>query len=263
MAWTVNAFPVIDDQGNLNLHAECGGPPIGLCAQDAVTGALQDISAWALQMEIAGQTPIPLTAGGDAYTQVITIPDDVVQSLSLSAPTPFVVRDVTASQSIPRWAGFIVLYGARIMTSGTIASGNPNPNIAVSQTGPLIVMVQVMGGPPGPAGSGGSATPVAPSSAPAPGSAWQVKTGACSVHAIDASSEGSPGWVLLLDAAETPDAGATVAPIKAYEIDAGASARWQYETPLTVSNGALLLFSSTGPTLFTPQAAAFLSGEAA
>ena len=110
MVAIVPGRPVIDPtNANLSIHAACG-ETVTFQVQDA-TGAFVDISAWALNLIIEGQSPVALLAGSDATRRLAVFSNEAIAQLPLNSPTPFVIRDDGVSPSLARWAGLINLYG--------------------------------------------------------------------------------------------------------------------------------------------------------
>lgn len=86
---------------------------------------------------------------------------------------------------------------------------------------------------------------------------------ACSVINIQANTTSAGGWIMLLDADEIPIAGA-VAPLRWWQVTAGATLAQTFTPPLTMVNGAVLLFSSDiDPFTFTESPTALFAGEIA
>lgn len=85
----------------------------------------------------------------------------------------------------------------------------------------------------------------------------------CSIASVRAAATSVSGWAMLIDAAEIPSAGAVIWN-DAWEISPGTPAPppRNYVPPMTMVNGAVLLFSANAnPYVYTPSATATLSGE--
>jgi hypothetical protein len=88
-----------------------------------------------------------------------------------------------------------------------------------------------------------------------------LKAGAGRVLSVHLNATDS-GWFMLLDAIAAPADG-PITPKKAWQFQASAPATIdvRFDPPLIVNNGAVLVFSSTGPFTKTSLAAAMFSGE--
>lgn len=69
-----------------------------------------------------------------------------------------------------------------------------------------------------------------------------------------------PGWLMLLDASSVPASGA-VTPLRAWQVLAASTRDQAFSPSLVTVNGAVLLFSTTGPLVYTPSATAYFAGE--
>jgi hypothetical protein len=101
----------------------------------------------------------------------------------------------------------------------------------------------------------------APTATPAVASSLQAQSTARNIVSLNVTSGATAGFVLILDSAGVPGAGA-VTPIKCYEIAANSTLDLHWgATPLTTVNGIAVLFSTTGCFTYTLSATAFFSGE--
>jgi hypothetical protein len=102
--------------------------------------------------------------------------------------------------------------------------------------------------------------PLTPVSTAALASSLVVKAGAGNLAAIEISSGATAGWLMLFNATAAPADGA-VTPVKAYQVPANVTERWEYARPLAFATGITAVFSSTGPFNKTASATVFISGE--
>lgn len=103
---------------------------------------------------------------------------------------------------------------------------------------------------------------IVPRATRAASTALLAVTGPCSLRAINVAAGASAGWILVVDAAAVPGAGA-VEPKRAYAIAANASAEYQFPNPIQLVKGCVVLFSTTGPFNYTASATAFISADVA
>lgn len=101
-----------------------------------------------------------------------------------------------------------------------------------------------------------------PKATPAVASALVLKTSRGELRGLNVVAGASAGYVMLLDAATVPAAGA-VAPKRCWAIAANASLDLEFPFPLQFLNGITVLFSTTGPFAYAVSATAFIAGEAA
>lgn len=87
-----------------------------------------------------------------------------------------------------------------------------------------------------------------------------LKNAAGSLFGLSATAGATAGYLMLVDAATTPAAGA-VAPKRVWQLAAGQTLEVGFPMPLKMVSGAVLLFSSTGPYTYTASNAAFMAGE--
>ena len=69
------------------------------------------------------------------------------------------------------------------------------------------------------------------------------------------------GWLLLLDAATAPGSPSAVVPLRAWQMTPGETLDKAFSPSLVTVNGAVLLYSSTGPLTYTASATAYFAGE--
>jgi hypothetical protein len=105
--------------------------------------------------------------------------------------------------------------------------------------------------------------PVAPVANTAISSGLVMKASACLVFAVNLNATDT-GWFMLLDATAIPADGA-VSPVKAWQFQASQpqTIDVRFDPPLAMTNGAVLVFSSSGPFQKTASAVALMSGEVA
>jgi hypothetical protein len=109
MGQVLNARPVIDAAGNIQVHGRAG---LNFTYQLLVAGVAQNLAAAQLFFEIAGVYRAQLaTVAGDATTLSIVVENTAIAGLPLRTPTPFALVDSTADPAITRWDGFIVVRG--------------------------------------------------------------------------------------------------------------------------------------------------------
>jgi len=87
-----------------------------------------------------------------------------------------------------------------------------------------------------------------------------VKASPGKLAAVDASATTADGWIMLFNLTAAPADGA-VAPLKAWQLPAGATERWTFTPRLAMGTGIVLVFSATGPYVKTASATALLSGD--
>lgn len=105
--------------------------------------------------------------------------------------------------------------------------------------------------------------PVAPVASTVLSAGLVLKAGPCNVYAVHAAPTDT-GWVMLVDATTVPADG-QITPLKAwaYQQSQPRAIDVRFDPPLAMTNGAVLLFSSSGPYTKTAYAMALLSGEVA
>jgi len=82
------------------------------------------------------------------------------------------------------------------------------------------------------------------------------------VDIIQVNTAGSPGFVMLHNLAAAPVDGA-VTPVMVWQIGANATLTVGFDPPLQMTVGAVLTFSTTGPTTQTLSATAWFNGRMA
>ena len=89
---------------------------------------------------------------------------------------------------------------------------------------------------------------IAPVCSLAPEAAHVAGTGACVLHAAQFWAPMS-GWLLLYDLASVPADGAAQVPVKSWYFSSVDGEGWDrsFAPPLALRNGAVFVFSSTGP----------------
>ena len=91
---------------------------------------------------------------------------------------------------------------------------------------------------------------------------YVLNNGPCAVCGIQVNTTGEPGWVMLFDAISPPADGSLItAPKKWWQVSQYSTLDKEYTTPLSMINGAVLVFSVTGPFTKTASATAIFSGE--
>lgn len=122
------------------------------------------------------------------------------------------------------------------------------------------------------AGTGVTATAIAPNSAAGsaltavPSTAVEtghvIKASAGNLYGFEVTSGASAGFIMVFNSTTVPADGA-VTPVKCYVIAANATVAVQFSpTPLRLSTGVTLVFSTTGCFTKTASATAFISGDA-
>lgn len=81
------------------------------------------------------------------------------------------------------------------------------------------------------------------------------------VDIVQANTGATPGWVMLHDAAAAPENGA-VTPILVWQVAANSTLTAGFDPPVQCATGAVLTFSTTGPTTLTLSATAWFGGRA-
>lgn len=99
--------------------------------------------------------------------------------------------------------------------------------------------------------------PVAPSAASA--SSLVLAAAPALVDFIQVNSGASSGWLLLHNLTAAPSNGA-VTPVLVWQVPANSTVTAGFEPPLSLSVGAVLTFSTTGPTTLTLSATAWFGG---
>ncbi len=101
---------------------------------------------------------------------------------------------------------------------------------------------------------------IIPRATPAAASFLQILNRPGYVHAVNVATGGTAGWMMLFDATVAPADG-TVSPKRVWKVAANDSVEHRFGTPLHMLQGAVLVFSSTGPLTKTASATVFLSGD--
>lgn len=96
----------------------------------------------------------------------------------------------------------------------------------------------------------------------APATSQVVKAAPCNLYGLNVTPTAA-GYAMLFDSPTVPADGA-VAPRRAWAMQGNTTLELEFSPPLRMNNGAVLVFSSTGPFTKTTNsgATAFLSGEA-
>jgi hypothetical protein len=86
-------------------------------------------------------------------------------------------------------------------------------------------------------------------------------SGQCNVAGFEVTTGASAGWVLLFDQNTVPGDGA-VTPVKFWQLAINTTLTVAWHWAVRMNNGAVLVFSTTGPFTKTASATATFSGEA-
>lgn len=107
-----------------------------------------------------------------------------------------------------------------------------------------------------------SASPIQSQVTPVAGSSVVLRSTPATFYGANITTGASAGYVMLFDLAALP-ANGTVTPTKVWAVAANSTLEvGYYPNGLTMLQGAVLAFSTTGPFTLTASATAFISGEA-
>lgn len=87
-----------------------------------------------------------------------------------------------------------------------------------------------------------------------------IKASAGNLYGVNATSGASAGYLLVYDSATVPADGATT-PKKTFVMAANSTIAFDFDMPIRMASGIVLVFSTTGPFTKTLSATAFLAAD--
>lgn len=107
--------------------------------------------------------------------------------------------------------------------------------------------------------SSAASAAVAPAASSSVGNSLILKASGANLYSFHVTSGASAGYILLFNSATVPADGA-VTPVGCWALAANSTFSTGYHVPARLSNGAVLVFSTTGCFTKTASATAFFSG---
>ena len=101
--------PVIDDNGDINLHGRQGAVITLKFSND--DGTPEDVSAKAMTFECGTGINIALTNGVNSDEKVLTLANADVKTIYNQAIKDFIVLDNSGAEPLPRWEGTVYISG--------------------------------------------------------------------------------------------------------------------------------------------------------
>lgn len=101
--------PIVDDDGNINLHGRQGAVITVKFTND--DGTARNMSGRTLTFECGTSLNITLTNGSTTDERILTLANSDVKSIFALKNRDFVVLDYTAAVPTPLWAGTVYVQG--------------------------------------------------------------------------------------------------------------------------------------------------------